>query len=94
MDEDQFAKLYCDEPSRSNTPVNVLVELEVIKAGFEWSDEELYDAFVFNLQVQGPGSTLWAPMALRFRSLYECFTFFLLIAIIAELAPVVNIFRK
>ena len=50
--EEEFAKLYSDEPSRPNTPVNVLVGLEVIKAGFGWSDEELYDAFLFNLQVR------------------------------------------
>ena len=52
IDERPFAVLYADEPSRPNTPVNVLVGLEVIKAGFGWSDEELYDAFLFNLQVR------------------------------------------
>lgn len=52
IDESPLAVLYADEPSRPNTPVNVLVGLEVIKAGFGWSDEELYDAFLFNLQVR------------------------------------------
>jgi len=52
INESPFAVLYADEPSRPNTPVNVLVGLEVIKAGFGWSDEELYDAFLFNLQVR------------------------------------------
>jgi hypothetical protein len=33
-------------------PVNVLVGLEAIKAGFGWSDEELYEAFLYNLQVR------------------------------------------
>ncbi len=33
-------------------PVNVLVGLEVLKAGFGWSDEELYENYCFNLQVR------------------------------------------
>lgn len=52
LDERPFAVLYADEPSRPNIPVNVLVGLEVLKSGFGWSDEELYDAFQFNLQVR------------------------------------------
>ena len=52
LDEDLYAVLYSEQPSRPNTPVNVLVGLEVLKAGFGWSDAELYDAFCFNLQVR------------------------------------------
>jgi hypothetical protein len=52
ISEETFAVLYADCPSRPNTPVNVLVGLELLKAGFGWSDEELYDAFTFNLQVR------------------------------------------
>ena len=52
IDEDIFSVLYSDQPSRPNMPVNVLVGLEAIKAGFGWSDEEVYDAFVYNLQVR------------------------------------------
>jgi len=44
--------LYSEEPSRPNTPVNVLVSMEVLKAGFGWSDEEAHDAFIYNLQVR------------------------------------------
>ena len=50
--EDAFAVLYDDQPSRPNIPVNVLVGLETLKAGFGWSDEELYDHYVFDLQVR------------------------------------------
>jgi hypothetical protein len=32
--------------------VNVLIGLEILKAGFGWSDEELYDSFCFNTQVR------------------------------------------
>jgi hypothetical protein len=52
INEDLFAVLYADFPSRPNVPANVLVGLEFLKAGFAWSDEELYDAFNFNLQVR------------------------------------------
>jgi len=52
LDEEPFAVLYSEIPSRPNIPVNVLVGFEVLKAGFGWSDEELYDAFCYNLQVR------------------------------------------
>jgi len=43
LDEEPFAVLYSDVPSRPNIPVNVLVSLEVLKAGFGWSDKEAHD---------------------------------------------------
>jgi len=52
IDEEIFADLYSSEPSRPNVPVNVMVGLEVLKAGFGWSDEELYENYCFNLQVR------------------------------------------
>jgi hypothetical protein len=52
IDEDVFAVLYSEEASRPNVPVNVLVGLEIMKAGFGWSDEEMYDAYCFNMQVR------------------------------------------
>lgn len=52
LDEDAFAGLYADCPSRPNAPVNVLVGLEVLKAGYGWSDEELYEHFLFDVQVR------------------------------------------
>lgn len=52
IDERPFAVLYSSEPSRPNVPVNVLVGLEALKAGFGWSDAEMYDAFLFDLQVR------------------------------------------
>ena len=50
--EDAFAVLYADVPSRPNVPVNVLVSLDTLKAGYGWSDEELYDHFLYDLQVR------------------------------------------
>jgi hypothetical protein len=52
IDEQAFAVLYSDEASRPNVPVNVLVGLEALKAGFGWSDLELYENYCYNLQVR------------------------------------------
>jgi hypothetical protein len=52
IDEDLFAVLYDDSPSRPNIPVNILMGLEILKGWRNWSDEELYDHFLFDLQVR------------------------------------------
>jgi hypothetical protein len=52
LDERPFGVLYADCPSRPNIPVNVLVGLESLKADFGWSDEELYDAYTYDMQVR------------------------------------------
>jgi len=52
IDEEAFAVLYASMPSRPNVPVNVLVGLDTLKAGFGWSDEEMHDAFLFDMQVR------------------------------------------
>lgn len=50
--EETFSVLYSDLPSRPNVPINVLVGLEALKAGFGWSDAELYDNYCYDLQVR------------------------------------------
>jgi hypothetical protein len=52
LDETVFSVLYSDKKSRPNIPVNILVGFETIKSGFGWSDEELYNHFLFDLQVR------------------------------------------
>lgn len=52
IDEDAFAVLYSETSSRPNVPINVLVGLEILKAGKGWSDEELYEHFLFDVQVR------------------------------------------
>ncbi|HEX7556698.1 MAG TPA: transposase [Leptolinea sp.] len=52
MDEKPFAVLYSNVPSRPNVPVNVLVGLEYLKAGNGWTDQEMHEAFRFNMQVR------------------------------------------
>src|SRR3970282_538352 len=50
INEEAFAVLYVGHPSRPNVPINWLVSLETLKAGFGWSDEEIYGHFCFALQ--------------------------------------------
>lgn len=52
IDEEIYAPLYKDEPSRPNIPVNVLVGLEILKAGHGWSDQEMYENYCYNIQVR------------------------------------------
>jgi len=52
LDEEPFNVLYADCPSRPNVPVNVLVGLEFMKAGNGWSDEEMFDAYCYDVQVR------------------------------------------
>jgi Holliday junction resolvase RusA-like endonuclease len=52
IDEDIFEILYSDKASRPNVPVNVLVGLEALKAGFGWSDAQLEAQMAFNIQVR------------------------------------------
>ncbi len=52
IEERDFEVLYSDEPSRPNVPVNVLVGLEILKAGFGWTDKEMYESFSYNVQVR------------------------------------------
>ena len=52
IDEDSFAVLYSETGSRPNIPVNVLVSLEALKAGFGWSDAELEEQMSYNMQVR------------------------------------------
>ena len=52
IDEEPFAVLYSDKDSRPNVPVNVLIGLEALKAGYGWSDLELYENYCYNLQMR------------------------------------------
>ena len=52
IDESAFSVLYSEKKSRPNIPVNVLVGLDTLKSAYGWSDEELYDNCLFDLQVR------------------------------------------
>lgn len=49
IDERRYAVLYSSIESRPNFPVNIWVGLEILKAMFDYTDEELLDQFDFNL---------------------------------------------
>ena len=69
--EERFAVLYSVQGSRPNAPVNVLVGLEVLKAGHGWSDEELYQHFCFDIQVRfALGLRALLPVGLTLRTVY------------------------
>jgi len=52
VNEAPFGVLYADFPSRPNVAVNVMVGLEYLKAGNGWTNEEMYDAFCYDVQVR------------------------------------------
>jgi len=71
IDESAFAVLYSEVGSRPNVPVNVLVGLEALKAGFGWSDQELYENYCYNLQVRyGLGYDRLGEGDFEIRSMY------------------------
>jgi len=72
IDEDLFSKLFSDKPSRPNIAVNVLVGLDVLKAAFGWTDEELIDAFIYNMQVRyALGIRQFGELDFDIRTLYN-----------------------
>jgi len=52
IEEEAYAELYANIASRPNVAVNILVGLEILKAGNGWSDEEMYDNVCYNVQVR------------------------------------------
>lgn len=49
IEEKKFSVLYSNKKSRPNFPVNVWVGLEILKALFDWTDEEMLLHFHFDL---------------------------------------------
>ena len=52
IDEDRFSVLYSDKASRPNTPINVIIGALIIKEMFGYSDDEVVENLMFNLQMQ------------------------------------------
>jgi hypothetical protein len=72
IEEETFSVLYSTVGSRPNVPVNVLVGLEALKAGYGWSDEELYENYCYNLQVRyGLGYDRLGDGDFEIRTLYN-----------------------
>jgi hypothetical protein len=72
IDESPFTVLFSDEPSRPNSPINILTAADILKSAFGWSDEELYDEIQFNLQVRyALGLRDMGPVPFELRTLYN-----------------------
>ena len=50
--EERFSVLFDEDNGRPNAPIRVLVAMLIIKEGFGWSDEQLFEAIHFNLVVR------------------------------------------
>jgi hypothetical protein len=71
INESHFAVLYSKKKTRPNFPVNILVALEIIKAMFNYTDEELLDAYYFNFLVRhAVGKSDLVDQDLAIRTLY------------------------
>ncbi len=72
IDEDRFAVLYSEKASRPNIPVNVLLGLEILKGGRNWTDEEVHEHFSFDLQVRyAVGCDTFGEDEFELRTLYN-----------------------
>ena len=49
--EERFSGLFDDDHGRPNTSIRILVAMLILKEGFGWSDEALFEAVYFNLLV-------------------------------------------
>jgi len=52
IDEEPFRVLYSDQPSRKNTPVNVIIGALIIKEMFQLTDEEIVETLPFDIRFQ------------------------------------------
>jgi hypothetical protein len=50
--EERFAVLFDEETGRPNASIRLLVAMLILKEGFGWSDERLFEAIRFNLLVR------------------------------------------
>ena len=72
INEDIYAPLYCLDNGRPNTPVNILLSLEVIKHQFGYTDQEILEQFYFNYQIlYALGIRNLGEVYLAERTLYE-----------------------
>ena len=50
IDEEPFRVLYSDQPSRRNTPINVIIGALIIKEMFQLTDEEMVETLPFDVR--------------------------------------------
>ncbi len=51
INEEVFKVLYPSKTGRPNSPIRILVAMQILKEGFNWSDEQLFHESRFNLLV-------------------------------------------
>jgi len=51
IDENIFKILYCHNNGRPNASVRILIAMNILKEGFGWTDEQLFNECDFNIQV-------------------------------------------
>ncbi len=72
IDESYFAPLYCLDNGRPNFPINILLSLEAIKHLFNYTDEDIFDQFSYNYQINyAVGILTLGELPLAPRTLYE-----------------------
>jgi hypothetical protein len=72
IDESYFAPLYCLDNGRPNFPINILLSLEAIKHLFNYTDEDIFDQFSYNYQINyAVGILTLGELPLAARTLYE-----------------------
>lgn len=52
IDEERFSVLYSDKASRSNAPVNVIIDILIIQELFDYSDDEIVENLMLDLHLQ------------------------------------------
>jgi len=52
INEQPFAVLYSDRPSRHNTPINIIIGALILKEIFRLTDQEIVDALPFDIRYQ------------------------------------------
>lgn len=52
IDEERFAVLYSNKASRPNAPINVIIGTLIIKELFDYSDDEIVENLMLDLNLQ------------------------------------------
>lgn len=94
INESPFAPMFSELASRPNNPMNVMLSLEMLKWGKGWTDEELYENFLFDLQVRyAVGCDNFGEYELCMRSIYYFRQRLVEYALMTGLNPIKELFE-
>ncbi|MBN2267240.1 MAG: transposase [Candidatus Babeliaceae bacterium] len=95
INESMFEPMFSKLASRPNTPINILMSLEMLKWGKGWTDEELYENFLFDLQVRyAVGCDNFGENEFCMRSIYYFRQRLVEYALLFGLNPVKELFEQ